>query len=158
VVGLDGSAGARAALTAALAEAARTGAEVDAVAGFRTVEQWIDLTAVAVPPVDELREEVRRDAERTVAEVLAQRPAGSGPAPAVRTQVRQGPPAELLVEAARGARLLVVGSRGHGTWRGLLLGSVALHCAMHAPCPVLVVRGDRDLSGTAAPAPATAGS
>ncbi|MEV0561406.1 universal stress protein [Dactylosporangium sp. NPDC049742] len=51
----------------------------------------------------------------------------------------QGHPAKVLLDAANGAELLVVGSRGHGTFTGILLGSVSQHCVQHAPCPVVVV-------------------
>ncbi len=55
-----------------------------------------------------------------------------------------GSPSEVLVDASEGASLLVVGSRGEGTLRGLVLGSVSTHCAQLAHCPVVVVRGDDD--------------
>jgi nucleotide-binding universal stress UspA family protein len=53
--------------------------------------------------------------------------------------VAPGHPAKVLLDAANGAELLVVGSRGHGTFAGILLGSVSQHCVQHAPCPVVVV-------------------
>jgi hypothetical protein len=57
----------------------------------------------------------------------------------VSTRVLRGHPAQVRLEAATGADLLVLGSRGHGTFAGMLLGSVSQHCVQHAPCPVLVV-------------------
>ena len=62
------------------------------------------------------------------------RPAG------LRTVVRKGHPAKALSDAADGAEMLVVGSRGHGGFAGLLLGSVSAYCTAHSPCPVLVTR------------------
>jgi nucleotide-binding universal stress UspA family protein len=51
-----------------------------------------------------------------------------------------GHPAQVLLNVADRADLLVVGSRGHGGVAGALLGSVSQHCAHHARCPVLIVR------------------
>jgi nucleotide-binding universal stress UspA family protein len=65
-------------------------------------------------------------------------------------QVIEGYPGPALVDASRDADLLVVGSRGHGEFADILLGSVGLHCATHAHCPVLVYRSDRDKPVTAA--------
>jgi nucleotide-binding universal stress UspA family protein len=56
----------------------------------------------------------------------------------VATRVMQGHPAQLLVHVAKGADLLVIGSRGHGEFVGMLIGSVGEYCATHAHCPVLV--------------------
>jgi nucleotide-binding universal stress UspA family protein len=59
-------------------------------------------------------------------------------------QVIEGSPGPALVDACRDADLLVVGSRGHGEFMDILLGSVGMHCATHAHCPVLVYRSDRE--------------
>jgi nucleotide-binding universal stress UspA family protein len=140
VVGVDGSAGSRAALAAAVDEAARTGAEVEVVATYAIADYWTDLATVVVPSVEQIRAELCRRTDQMVEAVLDDRRHGGGPAvPRVHVVVLEGPPAEVLVDRARTATLLVVGSRGHGTLRGLLLGSVALQCAMHAPGPVMVV-------------------
>ena len=58
----------------------------------------------------------------------------------IETIAVQGQPARALVEVAKGADLLVVGSRGLGGFRELLLGSVSQQCAQHATCPVVIVR------------------
>lgn len=64
---------------------------------------------------------------------------GDGRPDGLRLLVRQGLPAKVLLDASVGARMLIVGSRGHGGFTGLLLGSVSSVVAEHAPCPVLVV-------------------
>lgn len=58
----------------------------------------------------------------------------------VTGDVVEGHPADVLVKTSAGADLLVVGSRGHGGFAGMLLGSVSSHAVQHASCPVLVVR------------------
>jgi nucleotide-binding universal stress UspA family protein len=52
-----------------------------------------------------------------------------------------GHPAQVLLDAADGADLLVVGSRGHGGFAEAMLGSVGQHLVHHAPCPVVIIRG-----------------
>jgi nucleotide-binding universal stress UspA family protein len=57
----------------------------------------------------------------------------------IERRVAEGAAAAVLVEESRGADLLVVGSRGHGGFAQLLLGSVSQQCAHHAECPVVIV-------------------
>ncbi|WP_198597775.1 universal stress protein [Blastococcus atacamensis] len=142
VVGVDGSDAARAAFAAAIDEAVQRNSELDVVATYAVVDYWTDLYSVVIPSVDEIRSDARRAAEEQVTSVLQERPMGSA-APVVRIEAVEGAASDVLVERARGADLLVVGSRGRGAVRALLLGSVALHCAMHAPGAVMVVHPQR---------------
>lgn len=141
VVGLDGSSRSRAAIAAALREARDRGAEVEAVVAYQLPEFRTGLSEEVQQSLRDALTDVER---RTVALVDEVRGEVSGPGtaegPPVHVRVVEGPAREVLVDRARGAELLVVGSTGHGELRGLALGSVALHCAMHAPAPVMVVR------------------
>jgi nucleotide-binding universal stress UspA family protein len=65
---------------------------------------------------------------------------GEHPGISVQATIVEGRPAMVLVEASERADLLVVGSRGHGEFAGMLLGSVSEHCVTNAHCPVLVLR------------------
>jgi len=64
--------------------------------------------------------------------------------PGLKGQTFQGRPAQVLIDEGKSARMLIVGSRGHGGFAGMLLGSVSSACAEHASCPVLVVHGMGD--------------
>jgi nucleotide-binding universal stress UspA family protein len=77
----------------------------------------------------------RRALDQVIVETL-----GADPEVKIVSTVVEGQAAVELVRAAQGADLLVVGSRGHSAFAGMLLGSVSEHCAAHAPCPVVVVR------------------
>jgi len=60
----------------------------------------------------------------------------------VETRIEYGHQAQVLIDASKEADLIVVGSSGHGTFTGMLVGSVSIHCVTSAFCPVTVVRGD----------------
>jgi len=142
VVGLDNTEHARAALAAAVEFAGPMRARVDAVLAYEAPNYWSDLYAVVAPPLGESREHALRRGEDIVADVLGSGPVERG---GVRVVAVEGHPGQVLVHAAQGARLLVVGSRSRNQLQGVVLGSVALHCVLHGPCPVLVVhpRGQR---------------
>jgi nucleotide-binding universal stress UspA family protein len=144
VVGIDDSAGSRLALAYALDEAVRRGTAVEVVTAFPppdypTVEYWTPLGGLPPLPTEQVRAEVQRDAERIVQEVVSELPPGTTPPP-VTVRAVLGGAADALLRAAEEADLLVVGSRGRGGFRSMLLGSVSLSCALHSPCPVTVVR------------------
>jgi nucleotide-binding universal stress UspA family protein len=146
VVGVDGSEGSKAALRWAARIAPGLDAHIEAVTA------WDYPATYGLPAyVEDFRPDL--DAEKVLHETLeevfgAHRPSG------LRGLVRQGHPREVLLAAARGARMLVLGSRGHGGFAGLLLGSVSAACAEHAPCAVLVAHGDPEPGAAAVPAAA----
>ncbi len=135
VVGMDGSAGSRHALAWALEEGKLRDTEVRAV--FVLERQYVDpeWASLMKPPIEQLREE----AERLLQEWVEK--AGVSPG-RLRQEVvvakRQGP-AKTLLDAAEGAELVVVGSRGGGGFHGLLLGGVSQQVLHHTGCPVVVV-------------------
>jgi nucleotide-binding universal stress UspA family protein len=138
VVGVDGSAGAGKALELAAAEAALRGAQL------RVVSAWQIAPAVYgggfVAGIDaSVLDAVREDAERVVREAVAE-VAKLQPSVPCEGLTLEGQPAEILLEHARDASLIVVGNRGHGGFGSLLLGSVSQQVVHHAACPVLVVR------------------
>jgi len=136
VVGVDFSSGARAALLFALEDASRRGATVEAVTAYRPPEYWMDFYAVGTYQPTTVRTSALTRLRAFVAETV---PDGPHPAPVVRVRAGMGGAADVLVEASHGADLLVVGSRGHGGFASMLLGSVSMQCALHASCPVTVV-------------------
>jgi len=84
------------------------------------------------------------DAEKVVADTIAA-VFGDQPPADLQVRVHEGGAAKVLLDACEGALMLVVGSRGHGGFAGLLLGSVSANVAEHASCPVLIIHGDKPL-------------
>lgn len=133
VVGVDGSESSKLALQWAARIAAATGATIE------TVTAWdMPVSYGWAIAADDWNPEA--DAFKVLSETIDQTFDGARP-PGLRTVVRRGNAARVLLDESKGAQMLVVGSRGHGGFAGLLLGSVSETCAEHAHCPVLVVHG-----------------
>jgi nucleotide-binding universal stress UspA family protein len=136
VVGVDGSAASVAAIAWAARYASANGAKV------RALLAWHYPGVAGSPPIEKVPAEVRSQTEReeqaNLDEAVAK--AVPGQPAAVETILGYGHAAEVLIEASKEADLLVVGSHGHRSWAGMLLGSVSLHCVTGASCPVVVVR------------------
>jgi nucleotide-binding universal stress UspA family protein len=139
VVGVDGSEQSKLALRWAGTLSEWTGAAIHAVTAWHILGSFAWTAGSSYVP---LEIDPEGDAERMLKEILAGVFA-TDPPREVQAVVCEGSAAQVLLEYSDESSLLVVGSRGHGGFAGLLLGSVSSHCAEHAPCPVLVVHGDR---------------
>ncbi|MEU6966473.1 universal stress protein [Kitasatospora aureofaciens] len=150
VVGIDGSEPSKAALRWAVGQAVLTGAVVHAVAAW----EYPSLYGWFAPMVDEgFEQAAHRTLTAEVDDVIGpERPV------AVRESLVLGHAAQVLLEAAEGADLLVLGSRGRGTFARTLLGSVSTRCAVHGACPVVIVRADGTASTPPPPATAATGA
>lgn len=141
VVGIDGSPPSKAALRWAVGQAVLTGAVVDAVTAWEHPSPYGWFAPVAD---DGFERTARRTLTAEVDEVV-----GRDHPVEVRERLLPGHAADVLLEAAEGADLLVLGGSGRGTFARTLLGSVSARCAVHGVCPVVIVRAD----GTASPSP-----
>jgi nucleotide-binding universal stress UspA family protein len=130
VVAVDGSPNSRRALRRAADEATAHGASLEVVLAWGLLDQ---VTATQFDPnYGEAR--ARADLEQIVAAELGEnRPTSTA------LRIENDLPARAILAAAQGAWMVVVGSRGLGGFKGLLLGSVSQQIAHHAPCPVLIV-------------------
>jgi nucleotide-binding universal stress UspA family protein len=127
VVGVDGSERSLKALEYAAAEADLRGAVLDIHTAYEPGYEFIT------------SEEVQRAMDREIAAAVA-RVAEVAPGVATTSETHEESPANALIEASDGAALLVVGSRGLGGFKGLLLGSVSQKCSLHSRCQVTIVR------------------
>ena len=130
IVGVDRSAGAEEALRFAFEEAQLRGATLRAVHAWQFGYIGAPSLEGAVPvrAAEAVLDAMVREAIPEAGDIRIER------------RVVEGAAAAVLVEESRGADLLVVGSRGHGGFAQLLLGSVSQQCAHHAECPVVIVR------------------
>jgi nucleotide-binding universal stress UspA family protein len=135
VVGIDGSPASLEAMEAAAQEATLRGASL------QVAMTWDWPLAYGRTPMLHESDPVggaRKEFEAAVASLKEAHPDLT-----IATLFEHGHPVPALVEASEGADLLVVGSRGHGEFVGMLLGSVSQHCAAQAHCPVLIHRTRR---------------
>jgi nucleotide-binding universal stress UspA family protein len=135
VVGTDGSQHGDRAVARAAAEAARAGVRLRVVHALRVPQAVPGFEAI--DPGDDVRSAAAEVVRVAVAAALARYPDLS-----VDGRVEYGSPTDVLVDASEEASLLVTGSRGHGGFAGLLLGSVSRSLVAHSACPLLVVRGE----------------
>lgn len=136
VVGVDGSPESAEALRWGIDYARKVGAELHAVLA------WENTLGFGFVPsgADGLEHEAARTLAHTVEKVLADE---RQPTPTILQKVIRGRSTPVLVEASRGAQLLVVGDRGYGGFAGLLLGHCGENCARLASCSVVIVRHGR---------------
>lgn len=133
VVGIDGSSFSEEALRWAVGQARLTGQSIEAIITWRIPVD--PMVGGAGPVMADWEGAASRTLQDTVVNVL-----GTVDADQVKQSVVLGPAAPTLLDASADAGLLVVGNRGRGGFRGMLLGSVTQHVVARAACPVVVVR------------------
>lgn len=146
LVGVDGSTASMHALRWAQYLAESTGAAVEAVHAWQPPASY-GWAGSGWPADWDPADDARRILEATVNTAF-----GDARPQNLQLTVLEGGSAQILIEFSRDATMLVVGSRGHGGFAGLLLGSVSAACAEHAACPVLVLHGDAPIPGHHQPA------
>lgn len=144
VAGVDGSPSSTEALRWAVRQAELTGGVVDAIIAWQYpfAASGIGAGGLGWAPAVGLDDTDYADlAARSLSACVSA--VSLPPSVKVREIVLHGHPAQVLLDAAKDADLLVVGSRGHGEFADALIGSVSTRCVHHARCPVVVVRGSR---------------
>ncbi|GAB2731415.1 universal stress protein [Nocardioides pakistanensis] len=134
VVGIDGSESSKQALRWAVRQAELTGAELVAVTAWHLPEMYAYVSRDYDVDAANLLDGVLK-------EVL-----DPPPDVPVTRRVMEGRAASVLIDASQDADLLVLGTRGHGGFEGMLLGSVTQHCVHHAACPVVVVPQTQEMT------------
>jgi nucleotide-binding universal stress UspA family protein len=137
VAGVDGSPPSIAALHWATCQAELTGSTLDAVIAWEFPVVGGSFGWAPTAPFDDT------DYSELAAKTLSAAVAEVSPPPGVTVNqiVTEGNAAQVLLEVAKDADLLVVGNRGHGGFVDVLIGSVSVRCLHHASCPVVIVRG-----------------
>jgi nucleotide-binding universal stress UspA family protein len=119
-----------------MTQARLTGAKIEAVAAWEDPSMGYSLAWHAAPYTDQnLAVIARKSLDHTIDELRTELDLPVQ----ISARVEEGHPAVVLPEVSRGAQMLVLGSRGHGAFAGMMLGSVSQHCVQHMTCPVLVI-------------------
>jgi nucleotide-binding universal stress UspA family protein len=139
VAGIDGSPSSQEALRWAVRQAELTGGTVDAVIAWEYPAAIGGYGWAPASVIDDF--DFGQIATKTLADTVSS-VVGASSEVAIRQLVVEDHPVQALMDAAAGADLLVVGSRGHGSFAGALIGSVSQHLVQHAPCPVVIIRDD----------------
>lgn len=134
VVGVDGSHPSLEALGLAARLAPALGCTIDAISTWEYPPEYAGYVPLGSDNFEEITEKRLAGAIRSAF--------GDDPPAGLRSFVRFGSASKILVDAGKDAAMLVLGRRGHGGFRGLLLGSVSAACVSHAKCPVLVVHDE----------------
>ena len=139
VVGVDGSPHSVAALRWAARLAPAYGAGIKVVGAWENPPEYVNFVHFKDDKFDEL---ARKRVDRAIQEAFGEDvPAG------LSTVVEFGHPSKVLIHHCEGAEMLVVGRRGHGGFKGLLMGSTSSAVVAHAPCPVLVLPEEAAAAG-----------
>lgn len=142
IVGIDGSDNAQKALEWAMREAAARRAPLTALTVHpEAIGAW-GLRPISYPADQQEQDRARRAAEEAVRKTSSQLDAGSRPE-SVTVRAVSGIVADELIKASVDADLVVVGSRGHGGFARLMMGSVSTQVVHHAACPVVIVPPER---------------
>jgi nucleotide-binding universal stress UspA family protein len=137
VVGVDGSETSKLATRWAALEARLRGAKLELVTAWEIPATTFGYGLAAIS--DDLIQGIVNGAKENLAAALEEVRTAAGEVE-VETTVVEGQAARVLLDASKDADLLVIGSRGLGGFRELLLGSVSQQCAHYSPCPVVIVR------------------
>jgi nucleotide-binding universal stress UspA family protein len=139
VVGVDGSEQSVEALRWAARLAPVVGGSIRAVAAWEYPPEYVGYVPYGSDNFEEL---THKRVDKAITEAF-----GEDVPPDLTRTVVFGHPSKVLVRESRDAAMLVVGRRGHGGFKGLLVGSVSSGCVSHATCPVLVIHEHPDASG-----------
>lgn len=154
VVGVDGSENSRKALEWAAKEAGLHGSTLDVIHTYEHHPAWMtyyppEETTFSATEIEMARDQIDAAVEKAqaIAQGVVDKMIAQVDAPnATGRAVQSSSPAETLVDESRGADMIVVGSRGRGSFTGLLLGSVSQQVAQHAEVPVVIIRDESEES------------